>query len=63
MNIRNPIPKSNIWATPTLEDLYRGLEALPAKDKALVYNYVMMTFNVCNALVKEELDKAAELAV
>ena len=57
--MKNPIPRSNIWATPTMEDLRLGIEGLPAKDKALVYNYVMMTFNVCNALVEREMTKEA----
>lgn len=55
--MKNPIPRSGMWATPTLEDLWQGLEGLPKKDKALVYNYVMMTMNACNKLVADELAK------
>lgn len=49
----NPIPHSNLWATPTLEDLQLGIEALPAKQRALVYNYVMCTLNACHKLVEQ----------
>jgi hypothetical protein len=51
----NPIPHSGLWATPTLEDLQLEIESLPAKQKALVYNYVMMALNAAHALVEEQL--------
>ena len=55
--MNNPIPNSNFWATPTLEDLWLGMEALPAKDKAQVYNYVMMAMNACHKLVADAMNK------
>lgn len=51
----NPIPHSNLWATPTLEQLQEDIESLPAKHKALVYSYVMATLNACHKLVDNEL--------
>jgi len=51
----NPIPKYNLFATPTMEDLQLGIEALSAKERALVWKYVMMTMNACHALVEAEL--------
>jgi hypothetical protein len=53
--MRNPIPHSGLWATPTLEDLQLEIESLPKQHKALVYNYVMMTLNAAHALVEEQL--------
>jgi len=50
----NPIPHSNLWATPTLEQLQADIEGLPAKHRALVYSYVMATLNACHALVEAE---------
>jgi len=49
----NPIPHSGLWATPTLEDIQQGIEALPAKQRALVYDYVMITLNACHKLVEQ----------
>lgn len=52
----NPIPSNGFFATRSLEDLQADIEGLPAKDKALVYQYVMMTLNACHALVKDEIE-------
>ena len=51
----NPIPHSSLWATPTLEDLELGIQGLPTKQQALVYNYVMLTLNACHRLVEQQL--------
>lgn len=51
--ISNPIPHSNLWACPTLEQLQSDIESLPAKHKALVYNYVMAALNACHKLVDD----------
>ena len=51
----NPIPFSGFFATPTLEQLQARIEGLPAKDKALVYTYVMITLNTCHAIVEDEM--------
>lgn len=48
----NPIPKSNLFATPTLEDLQLGVMGLPAKEQALVWKYVALTMNACHQLVE-----------
>jgi hypothetical protein len=50
----NPIPFCGIFATPTLAELQAQIEALPAKDKALVYIYVMQALNACHSLVEDE---------
>ena len=53
--VQNPIPRSGFFATPTLEDLQSCIEALPSKERALVYTYVMQTLNACNQLVEDEI--------
>ena len=53
--VNNPIPRSGFFATPTLEDLQSCIEALPSKERALVYTYVMQTLNACNQLVEDEI--------
>ena len=50
----NPIPFSGFFKTPTLAELQERVEGLPAKDRAMVYTYVMMTLNACHALVEDE---------
>ena len=53
--MQNPIPFSGFFHTPTLADLQARVESLPAKDKALVYTFVMMTLNTCHAIVEDEM--------
>lgn len=51
----NPIPKSELWNTPaSLEQLDEMIQQLPALQKALVYNHVMMTLNLCHKLVEDK---------
>lgn len=50
--MKNPVPKSKLFVTPRDEqDLFERIEALPKADKALAYQFVMMTFNLSNQLV------------
>jgi len=53
--MKNPIPFSGFFATPTLEELQSRIEALPAEDRAQVYTYVMMTLNACHSVVNREI--------
>ena len=55
----NPIPKYNLFGTPTMADLQAGIEALSPKERALVWRYVMMTINACHALVEENIQEKA----
>lgn len=52
--MQNPIPFSGFFHTPTLADLQARVESLPAKERAMVYSYVMMTLNACHAIVEDE---------
>jgi hypothetical protein len=54
--VKNPIPKSKLFVTPQDEqDLFNRIEQLVGPDKALAYQIAMMTFNLCNKLVQEEI--------
>ena len=52
--MQNLIPFSGFFHTPTLEELQERVEGLPAKERAMVYTYVMMTLNACHAIVEDE---------
>jgi len=55
--MENPIPNSNLFATPkSLEELYAYAESMDNSSQA----YLMMAFamNYCHNLVNEELAKA-----
>jgi hypothetical protein len=54
----NPIPKSNLWATPKdLNDLYALLEVYTGEHAAVAMHVAMLTLNTCHNLVQKELDK------
>lgn len=52
--IQNPIPRSNLFASPTLEQIQEQIELFPAEQKAQLYLVFQMTMNACNKLVEEE---------
>lgn len=58
--MKNPIPFSGFFHTPTLAELQAKVESLPSKERAEVYTYVMMTLNACHALVEDEFVDAME---
>jgi hypothetical protein len=53
--MKNPIPRNGLFHTPTLEELDERIQGLPAKERALAYQYVMATLNACHALVEQEI--------
>jgi hypothetical protein len=54
--VKNPIPKSKLFATPATEqDLFNRIESLSGAEKALAFQIAMMTFNLCNHLVDKEI--------
>lgn len=57
MSIKNPVPKSGVFATPTLERLVSMVESMNGSDKANAYTIMVMTMNACHQLVEEELAK------
>ena len=55
--MKNPIPHSNLFASPTLEQIQTQIESLPADQKQVAYMVFTMTMNACFELVDKELDK------
>ena len=54
----NPIPKSGLFVTPTLDVIAEQIERIVDKtEKANMYMMFQMTLNACNKLVEEEMNK------
>ena len=53
--VTNPIPHSNLFTTPTLEEVQKFIDALPAKEKANASLVLMFTLNACHKLVEDEI--------
>jgi hypothetical protein len=54
--VTNPIPKSRLFATPATEqDMFNRIESLSGAEKALAFQIAMMTFNLCNKLVEDNI--------
>jgi hypothetical protein len=53
--IENPIPRSNLFASPTLEQIQAQIESMPSKEKASLYLVFQMTMNACNQLVDDAI--------
>ena len=53
--VSNPIPRSGLFATPTLEQISNQIEGFPAEQKAQLYLVMQLTLNACHKLVEEEI--------
>ena len=53
--VENPIPKSNLFATPTLEEVQKFISGLPSKEQANASLVLMFTLNACNKLVEDKI--------
>lgn len=53
--VENPIPKSNLFTTPTLEEIQKFISGLPTKEQANAQMLFMFTLNACNKLVEDEI--------
>lgn len=53
--VENPIPKSNLFATPTLEEVQKFIAGLPSKEQANANLVLMFTLNACNQLVEDNI--------
>ena len=51
--VTNPIPRSGLFATPTLEQISNQIEGFPAEQKAQLYLVFQLTLNACNKLVED----------
>ena len=53
--VENPIPRSGLFATPTLEQISNQIEGFPAEQKAQLYLVMQLTLNACHKLVEDEI--------
>ena len=53
--VKNPIPRSGMWATPNLESLQKMLGCLSGAERALATHFVMLTLNTCNQIVEDDI--------
>ena len=53
--VSNPIPKSNLFTTPTLEEIQKFISQLPSKEQANANLVFMFTLNSCNQLVEDNI--------
>ena len=53
--VENPIPKSNLFATPVLADIQAFINSLPSKEQANANLVFMFTLNSCNQLVEDNI--------
>ena len=52
----NPIIRSRFFPTPlSYEDLNKIILSLPKKDQALAFRISILTSNLCNKLVEDEI--------
>lgn len=51
----NPIPRSGLFATPTLTQIADQIDGFPAQQKAQLYLVMQMTINACHQLVEDEV--------
>jgi hypothetical protein len=53
--VKNPIPRSGLFATKSLAEIQEFIECFPAKQKADLYLVMQFTLNSCNKLVEDEI--------
>lgn len=53
--VKNPIPRSGLFTTPTLEEIQAQISAMPGKEQAVASMIFMFTLNACNKLVNDEI--------
>jgi hypothetical protein len=53
--VKNPIPKSGLFTTPTLAEIQDFISKLPAGQQANANLVFMFTLNSCNQLVEDNI--------
>jgi len=53
--VKNPIPRSGLFATKSLGEIQAMIEVMPAKQKADMYLVMQLTLNACNQIVQDEI--------
>ena len=55
--MNNPIPKSDLFVTESLKEVFERIERLSNKqERALAYQIAMTVLNACHLAVEEELN-------
>lgn len=60
--MKNPIPRSGLFATKTLSEIQEYIEAMPVEAKATAYLIMQFTLNAAHAIVEKEIKAAKEMA-
>ena len=53
--VENPIPHSNLFVTPTLEEVQAHISSLPSREQAVANLVFMFTLNACHQLVEDKV--------
>ena len=53
--VQNPIPKSDLFTSPSLAQIQDFISKLPSKEQANANLVFMFTLNSCNRIVEEEI--------
>ena len=53
--VKNPIPRSGLFATKSLADIQEFIECFPVKQRADLYLVMQFTLNSCNQLVEDKI--------
>ena len=54
--VKNPIPKTGLWASPTLAQLQEQIGKHPnEQERALMSTLFVMTMNACHDLVEDKI--------
>jgi len=53
--VKNPIPRSDLFATRTLEEIQDHISSLPGSEQAVASMVFMFTLNACHKIVDDEI--------
>ena len=53
--VKNPIPRSGLFATKTLAEIQEFIECFPVKQRADLYLVMQFTLNSCHKIVEDEI--------
>ncbi len=53
--VKNPIPRSGLFATKSLAEIQAYIECMPTEAKATAYLIMQFTLNACHKIVEDEI--------
>ena len=53
--VKNPIPRSRLFATKTLAEIQDYIEQMPTEARATAYLIMQFTLNSCYQIVEDEI--------